>query len=173
MRVAVPEDRDPWAPSKLRRLLYRLQGSPPEGILESLGAFYCQFNIRPIVSALRENAVVAQTGDGWHSASFVDVDFLGRRVPFTNGVMNIARRTGAMVVPTWVVGQPPNVRLVIDPPFAIADDTELERRVHEYAARLESLLEGHPATWEHFSVPHTLDTMAGWRERSLEERYQV
>ena len=173
VRVAIPENRDPWKASSFRELLYHVEDYRPESILESLGAFYCQFNIRPIVSALRENAIVAQTGDGWHSAAFVDVAFLGRTVPFTNGVMSIARRTGSLVVPLFVTGSPPSLRFVIEPAFGIEDERQLDSRVAEYAGRLEAHLLERPETWQHFSVPEALATLERWRERPLEERYEL
>jgi lauroyl/myristoyl acyltransferase len=155
------------------RKLQSVEGRKPESILESLGALYCQFNIRPIISALRQNAIVAQTGDGWHSAGFIDVDFLGRKMPFTNGVMNIARRTGAAIVPMFVTGRPPALRRVIERPFGIEDGDELRRRVGEYASRLEEYLLESPETWRHFAVPETLTTLEGWKDRPLEERYEL
>ena len=101
------------------------------------------------------------------------MDFLGRTVPFTNGVMNIARRTGAAVVPLFVTGRPPSLRFVIEPAFTIDDDDELRGRVEAYASRLEGYLLERPETWQHFAVPETLSTLEGWEDRPLEERYEL
>ena len=173
VRVAIPMDGDPWAPSRLRRALDWLRGEAPESILESLGAFYCQFNIRPIISALREKAIVAQTGDGWHSAGFVDVEFLGNLLPFTTGVMSIARSTGTAVVPLFTVGAPPEIRFVLEESFAISTPEELNESVAHYAARMEAYVIENPESWQHWEIENTIATMASWRDRSLSDKYRV
>lgn len=144
---------------------------------ERVGGFFVQFNVRPIVTRLARNGVVAQTGDGWHSAAFKSVPFLGRSLPFTTGMISVAQSTGAMVVPLNVVGDPPNIRAVISPPFSVpkGDDpgADLEVAVARYAKTLESALVGNVVCWEHWLIEDTLNTMAGWPERSLEERYEM
>jgi lauroyl/myristoyl acyltransferase len=173
VRLATPENRDPWTPSWVRRAIYKLEGEQATSLLDSMAAFYCQFNIRPIVKALREGAIVVQTGDGWHSAGFVDVDFLGRRMPFSNGMMNIARSTGAMVVPMFVVGPPPDMNVVFEQPFEVRDHDHMAERIAYFASRVEAHVLANPELWQHFEVPSALSTMAGLREIPLEQRYQI
>lgn len=174
--VALPEPGDPWAPSALGRLLNRRLGT--KAMFELTGAFHAQFNIRPIVQRLAGNAVVAQTGDGLHSARFVDVEFLGRRVPFPTGMMRVAQVTGAPVVPVFQVGAPPDrLRVVLEEPLTVerGEDPEgaLSAALSDYATRLERHVLENPACWEHWSIANTLETMAAWSERTLEERYRV
>jgi lauroyl/myristoyl acyltransferase len=175
VRVAMPTRKDPWAASRLRRAFDRLTGG--SSLAELIGAFYCQFNIRPIVQALAENVIVSQTGDGWHSVKFVEVEFLGRKLPFTTGVASIAQLTGAMVVPIFHVGAPPAIRFVIEQPYGVeaAPDREhaIRARVAHYAKLLERhVLENIPC-WQHWRVPNTLETLAGWPQRPLMERYRI
>lgn len=175
VRVAVPEPRGPWPPTVLRRrfLDRRFKTS---ALSESIGAFYARFNIRPIVRALSSNAIVAEMGDGLHSARFVEVDFLGQRVLFPTGMVRVAQITGAAVVPVFQVGAPPyGLRTVIEEPWTVErqDDANgaLENAVAAYAKRLEHhLLENIPC-WEHWLIEDLVATMATWREKSLEERY--
>lgn len=174
--VALPEDRDPWAPSLLRRAVTRFTGTKP--LRELIGGFYAQFNIRPIVRQLAANGVVAQTGDGLHSARFVEVDFLGRRIPFPTGMLGVAQLTGAPVVPIFQVGAPPDgLRIVIEEGWTVerGDDPagRLAEAVARFARRLEHHLLENVACWEHWLVEDTLATMASWPERPLEERYRV
>lgn len=174
--VALPEERDPWAPSLLRKALMRLTGTKP--LRELIGGFYAQFNIRPIVRHLAANGIVAQTGDGLHSARFVEVDFLGRRIPFPTGMAGVAQLTGAPIVPVFQVGAPPEtLRVVIEEPWTVerGDDpeTSLTEAVAAFARRLEHHLLDNLACWEHWSIEDTLSTMALWREKPLTERYKV
>lgn len=176
VRVAVPEPGDPWPSTAVRRFLNRRFGTL--ALSESIAAFYAQFNIRPIVRSLAENAIVAQTGDGLHSARFVEVDFLGRRVPFPTGMESVAQVTGAVVVPIFQVGAPTGtMRVVIEEPWTVdrGGDREeaLRDAVARYAERLEHhLLENIPC-WEHWLIEDTLGTMSTWQQKPLEERYGV
>ena len=174
--VALPEERDPWAPSLLRRAVSRFTGT--NSLRELIGGFYAQFNIRPIVRQLAANGVVAQTGDGLHSARFVEVHFLGRRIPFPTGMLGVAQLTGAAVVPIFQVGAPPDgLRIVIEEGWTVerGDDPagRLAEAVARFARRLEHHLLENVACWEHWLVEDTLATMASWPQRPLEERYRV
>lgn len=171
--VALPSTRDTWEATRARRFVTKLLG-PEATIIESLGGFPCQFNVRPIVRKLQAGTIVAQTGDGWHSASFVDAPFLGRILPFPTGVMSIARLTGVPVIPLFAAGPASRMEFVVEEPFHVGrSDGDLEGAVRRYAARLDQQVRAWPAAWEHWAIPNTLDTLAGWRDRPLQERYAV
>lgn len=175
VNLALPSEDELHGATLFARFV--LRRSERASLKERLGGFFVQFNVRPIVSRLARNAVVAQTGDGWHSAAFKSVPFLGRSLPFTTGMLSVAQSTGAMVVPFNVVGEPPALRAVLSPPFAIprGDDpgAELAAAVARYAKTLETALLENVICWEHWLIEDTLDTIAGWPERSLEERYEM
>lgn len=174
--VAMPTSRDPWRGSRFRRLWDRWTDTPT--LREELGARHVQFNVRPLVRALGERRVVATTGDGWHSAGFVDVDFAGRTMPLTTGAFSLARSTGVPVVPLFTVGDPfEELRFRLEPAFTVDTSgdrkSDLRRAAQRYADRLEHHLREDPAAWDHWSVEHALDAMSEVPERSLEERYTV
>jgi len=176
VRVAMPQPADPWAPSLLRRIVNRLTNE--QTLAEQIGAFYCQFNIRPIIQCLASNVIVGQTGDGWHSARFVEVEFLGQSLPFTTGLVSISQITGAPIVPLFQVGVPPDrLTCILEEPFTVEKgenpDEEVRKKVAAYVKRLEyHLLENIPC-WEHWLIENTLDTMATWPQKSLTEKYVV
>lgn len=173
VRVALPTLRDPWSATRLRRLLWAVLGRE-ETVPELLAGFPVQFNIRPIMRVLREGGIVAQTGDGWHSASFVDVPFLGRTVPFPTGVISVARSAGVPVVPAFGTGPAERMVFEIDPPMTVGKAPgALEEAVARYAARLDALVRAHPTAWEHWVIPQALATLEAWRERPLREKYEV
>lgn len=174
--VALPEAEDPWAPSALGKRLARSFKTKP--MKELTGAFYAQFNIRPIVRALDGGVIVAQTGDGLHSARFVEADFLGRQVPFPTGMMSVAQATGAVVVPMFQVGAAPDeLRIVIEEPMTVERDTGSDRSltnaVAVFAKRLEHHLLASIPAWEHWLIDDTLGTMTSWPQKPLKERYKV
>lgn len=176
VRTALAEEGEPWPSSTLRRWLdRRLQTRP---LRELIGGFYVQFNVRPLVRQLAENTIVVQTGDGLHSARFVEVEFLGEQVPFTTGMASVARVTGAVVVPIFELGAPHRgLRAVIEEPWTVdaGDDPKaaVERAVTAYAKRLEHHLRENIPCWEHWLIDDVLETMASWTAKPLEERYAV
>ena len=170
LRVALASPRDTWSPSWFRSRYNRLTGD--RTYHEHIGAFYCQFNIRPIVRALGEGAAIVQTGDGWHSAAFAEVNFLDRRLPFTTGMLRVAQQTGATVVPVFTDGKPPDrLRFEVGEPFTISSDEPVEAHVAAFAKRLEQHVLSNLECWEHWLVPHALATMAGWQQQPIEKRY--
>lgn len=176
VRVAMPIVRDPWDRTWLRILADGIAGIAP--IKDQLGCFYCQFNLRPIVERLKEGAAVALTGDGWHSAGFVEVEFLGRKVPFTTGALSIARSSGAVVVPVFATGAPPDrLRFVLEEPFTVSREGPSKRAVQAaataYALRVEHHLLRNPASWQHLLEEDVFETMATWQQRTLTERYDL
>ncbi len=176
VRVALPEPGDPWAPTLVGRALGTL-GGRRETVLEGIGGFYSQFNIRPIVRCLRKNQLIGQTGDGWHSARFVEVEFLGRRLPFTTGFWSIAQMTGAAVIPMFVTGAPPHdTRIILEKPITFQPGAgataQIDEAIAAYAKRLEHHLLACVPVWQHWLTPQVLDTLTSWPERMLAERYK-
>lgn len=175
VRVALPTPDVPYAPGAIREFLARAGLGRSNG--KGLVYFHAQFNIRSIIRALGENAVVILMGDGTHSAGFVDVDFLGRRVPFPTGAMSIARLTGSPVVPFFVTGAPPrDLRIRIEEPIPL--DEAGERRavdvlVGDYAQRLERHLRHNAPSWENWLNEHALDPMTSVLQRPLKDRYTI
>ena len=175
VQAAIPENRDPWPTSALGRAMARRFKTQP--VTELIGAFYAQFNIRPIVRRLADNVIVTQTGDGLHAARFVRVEFLGRQVPFPTGMESVAQLTGAVVVPMFTVGPPDRLRIILEEPWMVErdgnGDAALRDRVAAYARRLEHHLVTNIPCWEHWLIEDTLTTIATWPERPLRERYEV
>lgn len=175
VRVPMPDPHDAWPPTPFRRLVHRMLGARP--VVELLGAFYAQFNVRPLMKILDQRAVLLLMGDGWHSASFVDADFLGRRIPFTNGPMNIARLSGVPVVPFFSVGQPHRMHFEFEPAFTVErggpQRDDVERKVRFFADRVEQRMLADIASWEHWLVEDVFGSLEAWRSRPLHERYAV
>ncbi len=173
VQVALPSMEDPWSDSRLRALMSRITGRRPK-VHEMVCGFYCQFNLRPIAERLRKNVIVAQTGDGWHSAAFVDCDFFGQRLPFTTGVISAARSLGAAIVPMFVTGDAPRLSFVCEPPMTVqGGKEEVALAVRAYVARLEHHLKGNLHAWEHWTVPSTFDSMLALRQKTLREKYII
>jgi lauroyl/myristoyl acyltransferase len=133
--------------------------------------------VRPLMTVLREGSVLLLVGDGWHSASFVDVEFLGRRLPFTSGPLNLARLADAPVVPLFSVGEPHRMRFEFEPAFKVdrsgVQAADVARAVTFFIGRVEQRMLADVPNWQHWLVEDVFGTLEGWRERPIQERYAV
>jgi lauroyl/myristoyl acyltransferase len=168
----MPDPRDAWAPTPFRRLIHRWLKTA--SVFELIGAFYAQFNVRQIVKRINDGGIVHLMGDGWHSVSFVDADFLGRRLPFTNGPINLARVARCPVVPIFSVGEPNHMHFEIEPAFVVesaAAQDDVARKVRYFVSRVEARMLANVPSWQHWMEEDVFATMERWRDRPLEERY--
>lgn len=78
-------------------------------------------SLRPIYEALRRNEIVAIAFDGRDGTSWVDTDFFGGKARFSSGPFKLARRTGAAVLPTFMIRRDDDSHLlVLEEPFRLA-----------------------------------------------------
>lgn len=171
--ASLPDQGERFAPTRLRALVNRLTGTA--GFSEAINRLTVQFNVRPILQALAANRAVVMIGDGWHSVSFVDVQFMGRTVPLTTGALSVARASGAVVVPMFALGSAPDVRIVLEAPFTVSKDSpdDLAREAQRFAGRIEQYVRENPSAWQHAFVDDVFGELASWRERSLRERKAI
>lgn len=79
--------------------------------------------LRPCYEALQRNELVAIAFDGRDGSKWSEVDFLGRKVRFSTGPFELARRTGATIIPVFVVRNKDNThRLVFEPALKFSDN---------------------------------------------------
>lgn len=175
VRCPLPEPHDAWSPTPFRRVVHRLLGAPT--VADSLGAFYAQFNVRPLVRALNEKSILLLMGDGWHSASFVDVEFFGRTLPFTSGPLSLARVSGAPVVPLFSTGAPNRLEFVFEPAFTVerTEDAQADvaHAVRSFIGRMEKRMLADIPCWQHWLTEDVFGTLEAWRSRPLHERYVI
>lgn len=177
MSVAFPDEADPWERTRLRTALEKL-GSHRDTLSEAVGGFYCQFNIRPIVKRLQQNQIVGQTGDGWHSANFVEAEFLGRKLPFTTASWSIAQVSGAAIIPMFIPGDPSgDMRIILEEPITFDGSTDkaadMKKMIIRYASRLEHHMSQAPQAWQHWLKPDTLDALVKWTQQDIQKRYEM
>ncbi len=102
--------------------------------------------LRPVYQALKGNEIVAIAFDGRDSAKWVVVDFFGKKVRFSPGPFDLARRTGATIIPTFVVQRGDNThRIFFEPPFTLSGDPDHERSLQQDTARFAKIFEGYVA----------------------------
>lgn len=175
VRVAIPTRTFPYDRSPFRKMIDRIFRF--EGAWMDDGFFYAQFNVRPILRALEENAIVLLIGDGWHSASFVEVGLLGRRMQLTTGPIGVGVGAGVPILPLFTVGEPPDrLRFLIErrlqsPTTKLSNRQITASMVEEYARRLDVHVRNNLPCLEYLSERNSLRWMENPLEESLIDRY--
>ncbi len=104
-----------------------------------------------IIKALRRNGIVLVVPDEFRAAG-VEVDFLGRRAPAPKGPVSIAQRTGAAVLPVFMVrGRDNRLTLHVKPEirFVNTGDREADLRANArlFVREIEDMVRRHPDQW--------------------------
>lgn len=107
--------------------------------------------VRQILKTLRVNGVVLLIADEFKSGG-VEVSFLGRRVPAPRGPVTIALRTGAAVVPMFMVrGTGGHHTLIIRPEIELTktadSQQDLVTNAGRFAQELELMVRRYPEQW--------------------------
>jgi len=106
-----------------------------------------------ISQLLAQNKIVAVLGDRLVGEKGIEVDFMGRRVPFPVGPFRLARTTGATMLPCFVIRQGRGYRGIIEPPIGIpaagsgASPDDFQGPVQELARRFERRICKHLDQW--------------------------
>ncbi|MGR0482373.1 MAG: lysophospholipid acyltransferase family protein [Candidatus Electronema sp. V4] len=130
-------------------------------------------HIKTMLQALKNNELTAMAVDGRISSSWVPVQFFGRTAWFAPGPVKIAQKTGAAIVPTFIIRERRNHhRLILSEPVRLeqaADEAAfLQTNMQRLAALLERMIEKHPA---HFAMIFHINRKRG--EQSVERGFFV
>lgn len=172
VQVVMPSEGDPFAPSLIGGFLARIFGT--KTILEMVGSFYAQLNIRPIVKSLSNKSIPMIIGDGFHSTGFVKGNLLNHEISITTGPMSVARITGSPVVPFFMVGPPNDITVVFKEAIQVENTGDSNRDLEEankiYLDYLDTYIRKNISTWQHWEFDHILELMKTSLDRSLAER---
>lgn len=107
-------------------------------------------SLRPAFRALENNEIVGITIDGGGGKKVVPVRFLGRDANFQQGGADIAIRTGAAIVPAFIITEEGLKHRVILHPLIVVSktldrDEKIMKVLQEFAMILESYVYQYPA----------------------------
>ncbi len=110
--------------------------------------------LRPVYKALNDNCIVAIAFDGRESSKWENVGFLGGSEHFSPGPFELARRTGAVIIPTFVVKEThKRHKIIFEKQFEMSSNTLIEKANHidtaGYAHKLGEYIKKWPC---HFLV---------------------
>ena len=113
---------------------------------------------KQVAQALRRNEAVIMIADEYRrTGSGVRVPFFGRSVLARRGPVTVALRTGAAVVPAYVIRRPDNkLQLIIEPEIELIrsdrDKPEIAENILRITAWLEKTVRSHPDQWNWMSI---------------------
>lgn len=86
--------------------------------------------LRPVYEALRNNEIIAIAFDGRDGSDWATVDFFGEKARFSTGPFDLARRTGATVIPAFIIRKKDDThRLVLEQQFKMFDNPDIEESI--------------------------------------------
>lgn len=108
-------------------------------------------SVARIIAALRRNEIVLMIPDEFKTTG-VEVSFLGHQVPAPKGPVTIAQRTGAPVLPVFMVRDAQDrLTLHVEPEvrFVQTEDREEDLRVNtgRFVREIEKMVRRHPDQW--------------------------
>ena len=119
-----------------RRLVNDVISIPRAGSLDYL---------RESLARLRRGGVLCLAADGPVGRQRLELPFLGRTFSFASGVANLARLSGATVLPYFCFEDEGRLRLIVETPIQIGTSREDgERAVAQFAALLETYVRRYP-----------------------------
>ena len=144
-KLTVPVE--PLQPERLFRLVTGLRSSKglsflPQGVA----------GLRTAVRALKQGETVAVACDRDITGNGCRLNFMGKEASFPTGAVELALKTGALIVPAFSVRQPHNrFSLYVEPPLQMIVEGDRQQTVRENVRQLVSIMERyvrlHPEQW--------------------------
>jgi lauroyl/myristoyl acyltransferase len=107
--------------------------------------------VRILMDRLKRNAILCIPGDGSEGQRQVPVKFFGHTKLFPTGMVSLAKRSGATLLPLFcITGENGEPRLVIERPIDIPGDREqgFESGIFQYVHLLESNIRKYPKNYK-------------------------
>jgi lauroyl/myristoyl acyltransferase len=128
---------------------------------------------RALLQRLRKNCIVCVSADGKQGRKFISAQFLGFPDVFPTGLINLARVSGATILPLFCIQQNGSrATLVIERPISIQANGDrascLEIGVREYVGLLESYIRRYPEQYLWSSTHESLERIRS-SERTFPE----
>ncbi len=113
--------------------------------------------LRELTEVLRHNQIAVMIADEYRRGSGIEVPLFGKTVIARRGTVSLALRTGAAVVPAFMVRQADDsLRLVIEPELELARDERNAAAVRENTIRitrwLERTVRSYPEQWNWMNI---------------------
>ena len=114
---------------------------------------------KEILRTLRKNRIVCLIVDGDQKKGGVPVMLMGQEIAMSPGPAILARRTGAAVLPMFIIRQNDNSqKIIIEPPVDMIDDEDQDKVVallcQKFATIIETTIKKYPTQWYWINKKH-------------------
>ncbi len=118
--------------------------------------------LRELTEVLRRNQIAVMIADEYRQGSGIEVPLFGKRVIARRGVVSLALRTAAAVVPAYMVRQADDsLRLIIEPELELMRDEKNAAAIRENTVRitrwLERTVRSYPEQWNWMNIRWWVD----------------
>ena len=121
-------------PNAMRHYAFTMRISYREAL--PINFIYIDKGVRAAYSALKNNEILLLAGDGREGSSWTEAEFLGRTAQYSEGPMRMALKTGAEVLPVFLVRKPDNRhRLIIERPLQLERTADIQHDIRENTQR--------------------------------------
>jgi KDO2-lipid IV(A) lauroyltransferase len=108
--------------------------------------------VRQCLDLLNDNKIIALVGDRDFTGNGVITDFFGKRARFPDGPAAFALKTGASILPCFMVRNPDDsFTLKIEKPFQFVSQgdkkEDIKMCIHEYIKIFEGYIRNYPEQW--------------------------
>ena len=122
--------------------------------------------LRPLYKALQRNEIVTIAFDGRDSTKFMSVPFLDGSALFSPAPINLALKTGALIMPTFVIRQPDETHsVVLEKPIEVTGpgprEATVRRHVEDFAALFSGFVKHYPCHYGMILVRMRMDAEKG------------
>ena len=114
---------------------------------------------KEILRTLRRNETVCLIVDGDHKRGGVPVMLMGQQIAMPPGPAILARRTGATVLPMFIIRQKDNSqKIIIEPQVDVIDEGDPDKAVavlcQKFATIIEAMIKKYPTQWYWINTKH-------------------
>lgn len=112
-------------------------------------------NLRGCYRALKEGKILALLADRDVTGAGIEVEFFGKSVKIPQGPARLSVRTGAPIVPAFMLRRPNDswhlyVEKAIYPDASVDDENAIKNIIQKYVPVLEEFIRWHPSQWAVF-----------------------
>jgi Kdo2-lipid IVA lauroyltransferase/acyltransferase len=125
---------------------------------------------KEILRTLRRNEIVCLIVDGDQKKGGVPVMLMGQEIAMPPGPAILARRTGATVLPMFIIRQKDNSqKIIIEPPVDVIDDEDQDKTIallcQKFATIIEPYIKRYPTQWYWINKKHASHHLRGRQKK--------
>ena len=131
---------------------------------------------KEILRTLRRNEIVCLIVDGDQKIGGVPVVLMGQEIAMPPGPAILARRTGATVLPMFIIRHKDNSqKIIIEPPVDLIEDEEQDKDVallcQKFATIIETNIKKYPTQWYWINKKHKSHRLKSRQKKMSAPRY--